>query len=84
MTPPGTEKEFCNRPRSDAALALAGSNFDDDRMGGIEKKCRSEFKRLYVPKSIVESKTRSACGVRGDFREQPGHHVLIAVGEAHL
>lgn len=45
---------------------LAGSNFDDDKMGGFERKWRSECRNAYTKKSIVESKTASACGVRSE------------------
>ena len=45
---------------------LAGSNFDDDRMGGIEKKWRSEYRREYLQKSIIEAKSTLATGVRSE------------------
>jgi len=49
---------------------LAGSAFDDDRMGGIARKWRSETKRQYSVTDargrIVESKTRPSCGVRSE------------------
>ncbi len=49
---------------------LAGSNFDDDRLGGFEKKWRSEYKKQYTVTDfrgrIVKSKTAEACGVRSE------------------
>lgn len=49
---------------------LAGSNFDDDRMGGFEKKFRSEHSRAYTVLDararIVLAKTAASCGVRSE------------------
>lgn len=53
-----------------SSSATAGSAFDDDRMGGIARKWRSETKRQYSVTDargrIVESKTRPSCGVRSE------------------
>ena len=52
------------------ASRTAGSNFDDDRMGGIEKKWKSETMRKYAVEDfrarIWEAKTSEACGVRSE------------------
>lgn len=45
---------------------LSGSNYDDDRMGGIQKKWRSEYGRAFEQKSIVASKRAPSCGVRSE------------------
>ena len=45
---------------------LYGSNFDDDRMGGIEKKWTSEYKRTYKQKSYKASKNALSSGVRSE------------------
>ena len=45
---------------------LYGSNFDDDRLGGIEKKWRSEYKHSFVPKSYVDARSRESSGVRSE------------------
>ena len=45
---------------------LSGSNFDDDRMGGIKKKWCSEYTRSYPVKSIVASKKAESSGVRSE------------------
>jgi len=44
---------------------LYGSNFDDDRLGA-QKKWRSEYRRAFVEKSMVESKKRLSSGVRSE------------------
>lgn len=45
---------------------LSGSNYDDDRMGGIGKKWSSEYKRSFPIKSYVEAKNASSSGVRSE------------------
>jgi hypothetical protein len=45
---------------------LYGSNFDDDRLGGRERKWRSEYCRSYAPKSYVDSKRALCSGVRSE------------------
>ena len=45
---------------------LYGSNFDDDRLGGMKKKWTSESRRAYVEKSIVASKKALGSGVRSE------------------
>jgi len=49
---------------------LAGMNYDDDRMGGFEKKWRSEYRKQYTVTDfrsrIVNSKTAEARGVRSE------------------
>lgn len=45
---------------------LAGSNFDDDRMGGIQKKWNSEYRRQFLKKSYNEAKSTLATGVRSE------------------
>ena len=45
---------------------LYGSNFDDDRLGGIEKKWRSEYSHAYVKKDHVWAKKRESSGVRSE------------------
>jgi len=45
---------------------LYGSNFDDDRLGGRERKWRSEYSLSYAPKSYVDSKRALCSGVRSE------------------
>ena len=45
---------------------LSGSNYDDDRMGGIHKKWTSEYKRSFPIKSYVASKNAAPSGVRSE------------------
>jgi hypothetical protein len=45
---------------------LYGSNFDDDRLGGRERKWRSEYSISYAPKSYVDSKRALCSGVRSE------------------
>jgi hypothetical protein len=45
---------------------LSGSNYDDDRMGGVEKKWRSEYRRSFPLKSYVASKNAESSGVRSE------------------
>ena len=45
---------------------LFGSNFDDDKLGGIERKWKSEHTLAYYEKSIVASKKAHGSGVRSE------------------
>lgn len=45
---------------------LSGSNFDDDRMGGIHKKWNSEYSRSYPFKSYHAAKNAAPSGVRSE------------------
>ena len=46
---------------------LSGSNYDDDRMGGIQKKWCSEYRREFLKKSIIESRKAGSSGVRSEL-----------------
>lgn len=46
---------------------LSGSNYDDDRMGGIHKKWCSEYRREFLKKSIIESRQAGSSGVRSEL-----------------
>ena len=45
---------------------LYGSNFDDDRLGGIQRKWRSEQRRSFPEKSLIASKRTVPTGVRSE------------------
>ena len=45
---------------------LSGSNFDDGRLGGIQKNWVSEAERAWVPRSLTAMKQVGATGVRSE------------------
>ena len=57
-------------PGSSPHDLFSGSNYDDDRTGGSEKKFRSEHYRAFnvadMRSHVVSAKTMNACGIRSE------------------